>query len=145
MKRVLKAPPRLTKEEIQNLKQCIHLFGWHFDDTIKRNCTEIEKYCIRWTGEDWKTAVVYGLKAIKKETEESCIANLFIRYEGRLYQTQSLQKLIVIIDLLRKEEKFNEYEDKLSDLKYKQRQKLMAQKQKVNIQKLKVVTKKKAA
>jgi hypothetical protein len=147
MKRQLKAPPKLTKEEAEKLKRCIWMADWHFEHTIKRKCTEVATYYIRWKKENWELATVFGLEAMKSETKEPCIANLFIRYENRVYQTQSLSDVSTLIELLKKDCKYDEYENKVREQKYREREKLISQKrkEKTKVRKLKIVTKKKAA
>lgn len=147
MNRKLKAPPKPTKEETAKLERCIWMADWHFEETIKKKCTEIASYCVHWEKDDWKRATVYGLKAVKGEAKEPCIANLFIRYGTRVYQTNDLEKVPEIIKLLNKEKKYEEYEDKIAEQKYKERQKIIAQKQKQKgkVRKLKVAGRKKAA
>lgn len=120
---------------------------WHFDVTIKVKCIEIEDYCIHWTGEDWIKAIVYGLEAIKKETREHTIANLFIRFQNRVYQTGVLKEVDEIIQLLSKEKKYEEYEDKMRERRHEERKKALAKKKKMKgkVRKLNVIVKPKAA
>ena len=140
MKRELKTPPKPTKEEAEKLRNFMWMADWHFEETIKRKCTKIECYYIYNTSEDAQPALVYGLEAMNSETKEPCIANLFIRYSYRVYQMRTLSSVTQMIDLLRKEEKYKEYEDKLSDQQYKERKKLLAKKKKEKgmVRKLKV-------
>ena len=147
MKRKIKAPPKPTQEEKVLLSRFLSMPGWHFDATIKIKCSEIDSYTIEWTKDDWIKAIVYGLEAVKTETKESCIANLFVRYKYRVYQVDDISKVIGLIELIKKEAKYEKYRDKMWEKKFKERQKAIAQKEKskVKVKKLKTETKKRAA
>jgi hypothetical protein len=151
MKRRLKVFPKPTKEEVEKLAQHLWMADWHFEATIKKKCTEISSHSIFWKKNEqdshWVQATVFGLQAIKTETKESCIANIFIRYERRVYQTVQLSTVIEIIALLKKEAEFDEYKNKLWGIQWNERKKIRAAKQqeKGKIKRLKVVAKEKVA
>lgn len=145
MKRKLKVVPKPTKEEDEKLKTFIWMADWHFDETIKKECTEISSHNIYWDNTEeenmqWVCAKVYGLEAIKTTTKEPCIANIFIRYIGRVYQAREIVKAAEIIHLLVKEADFKEYERKLRNKQWKERQKLIKAKvkEKAKVRRLQV-------
>ena len=151
MKRKLKAPPKPTKEEAESLKKYLWMDNWHFEETIKKKCTEISSYSIYWHKSEnnyhWVYATVFGLRGIRIQTNEPCIANLFIRYKTRVYQMAGILNAAGIIQLLKKEAEFEEYKEKLRDQQWKERKKVIAakQKEKAKVKKLRVVAKEKAA
>jgi len=151
MKKKLKIPPKPTIEESVKLKRFIRMEDWHFESTIKKNCTEISSefiYKIKMK-EDFHLvyATVFGLKAVKGEEQESCIANIFIRYATRVYQVDDIKDIIEIIHLLKKEDAFEEYSEKIWEQKWEAKKKLMAikKREKAKVKKLKIVPKRKVA
>jgi len=141
MKRKLKTVPKPTKKEAATLNKFIWMADWHFDCTIKKKCAEISSYIIRWEDGECEKAFVYGLQAIKTITEEPCIANIFIRYSSKVYQTTDLKSITEIIALLKKEAEFDDYNEKLDDQRWKKRQKLLnaKKKKKFKVKKLRLV------
>jgi hypothetical protein len=150
MNRKLKAPPKLTNQELEILGNHLLMADWHFDATIKKKCTEISSHSIYWEEEgdsDWVYAIVFGLQAVRVDSQEPCIANIFIRYKHRVYQVYDIVKAANIIQLLKKEQQNEEFKDKLWHLKDKKRQQVIAEKRKgkARIKKLRIASKKEAA
>ncbi len=145
MNKKLKSPPKPSKPETERLKNFLKMEDWHFETLIRSNCTEIEMAYLGWTKAYGKSesvkAFLYGLKAIKTDTQQSCLANFFIRYGSRVYQTYSIKDACEILDFLEKEFKFSEYKHKLWQKKFRERQKLIAQKSVLQIKNVKTKVK----
>jgi hypothetical protein len=144
MKRKLKPSPKPTKEETERLVKYLWMEDWHFEVTIKKNCTEILSHPIYWNNasedQHWVYSTVFGLKAIKVQTGECCIANIFIRYENRVYQVADILSIGEMMRLLKKETAYNDYKSKLWDRQWEERKKLIEAKQKAKakVRKLKI-------
>lgn len=149
MQKKLVAPPKLTAQERKKTDKFIWMADWHFDATIKRKCTEMSKFPIYYktiNGEgQWVHAKVYGLQAVFTNTEEPCIANFFIRYENLVYQVSDVIAAGELIQLLKKEYAYDEYEDKLWKQQFEERQRKQKAKEKGKVRKLRVVSKAKVA
>lgn len=106
MKNLVKIPPRLTSEECNILENCFSMQSWQFDATIKIECTEIATSPIVYKNNgkefNWEYAQIFGLKVMKVGSLETCIGNFFIRYQGRIYQTYSLDYLVEVIKIASK-------------------------------------------
>lgn len=145
MKRKLKKQPRPTALEKEKLKSYIWMADWHFEETIKKKCTEISSSLIYWDNDNKECdyAYVYGLEAIKGEAKEHCIANIFIRYLCRVYQMTNISDSAEIIRLLKKEAAYDEYQELLWEQKSNEKKKKDAAKAKVK--KLPEISKRKVA
>lgn len=112
-------PPELTKEEHAQLNCYFFLEDWHFDTLFIKNehITKIDEITINY--EPFKQVQIYGLKAVIKETGQSCIANFFLRADGEVYQSKALEGLIYIVGLLRKWEEIINYQRKQDEKKLK--------------------------
>lgn len=125
MRKRNQAPLKLTREEKEKLGKFLWLHDWHFDVLVKRNCTEISSHYIYWdSGGKLACAAIFGLPAIKVETKEPCIANVFIRFRNRLYQFSCITEACKMLELLKKEHEYEEYEKKLFNQKWEERQKV---------------------
>lgn len=130
--------PRLTTNEKALVENYFHLLGWQFDEIIKVNCTKMTTH---WIESD-EYAVIYGLKAIKADTKESCIANYFVRYESRLYQASCLETILSIVKALKVEAKVSEYWSNFYKKRNEEREKIRNQKQRLRVKKLETFVKK---
>ncbi len=141
MKKLQEPPAKLTKQEVEKLRENVHMHDWHFETLMVEKCTLIGSNLIGWT-EDNKPIYVatYGLRAVKTDTKKPCIANFFIRHGYRVYQTYDINDVADLIGIIKKEFKLEEYEEKLWEEKAKQRQLARETKQKeAKSGKLKVV------
>ncbi|SIS96509.1 hypothetical protein SAMN05421788_102366 [Filimonas lacunae] len=111
--RKLKEPAKLTPMEKNKLSKSIWLKDWHFNLLIKRHCTEISSHLICWDNDKAHYAFIWGLNAVKTNTNDPCIANLFVRYDFRLYQFHSISDACKMIEMLKKEHEYDEYEEKM--------------------------------
>lgn len=127
----IKAYPKPTNTEMEILRRYLRLQDWHFKG-IKERSIEICSYPICWDRgtKDYKLAWVYGLRGVKGADKEPCIANIFIRYEQRLYQTEHLIEATQILQLLSKEHLYDDYSERLEDIRWEKRQKLLAERKK---------------
>lgn len=149
MQKKLKAPPKLTPEETKKVQNFIWMADWHFEETIKKKCTEMSAFPIDYETVDgksqWVYAKVYGLQGVFTETKEPCIANVFIRYQNLVYQVSDIIAAGELIQLLKKEYAYDEYQDKLWKQQFEERQRKQKAKEKGKVRKLRVVSKAKVA
>lgn len=151
MQKKLKAPPKLTPEETKKVQNYIWMADWHFEETIKKECTELCAYTIHWEKIDgnyqWTKATVFGLQGIRAKTEERCICNTFIRHKTRVYQTKGIIDAAEIIRLIKKEVIYEEYKMKLIDQRWKEKQikNAIKIKEKSKVRNLRVVANRKVA
>lgn len=114
---------KLTNEEKQKLENCFYLPGWQFETIIEAHCIKVEEYWICFEDGNSVYAIVYGLRAVMKESQKPCIANFFIHYGSKVYQTRWLQSAVKIVELIRKELKCEEQEEKLRRIRMKEKNK----------------------
>lgn len=151
MKRKLKVVPKPNPHEYQKLNNYMWMADWHFTETIKPECTEIESENIYWKSDEstWEWAKVFGLQGIKTDSKEPCIANFFIRYRFKVYQVRTIKSVTELLQLLKKEAAYKEYQDKVWKQKFEERKKIEEIKkkarEKAKVKKLKVVAEKKVA
>ncbi len=149
MQKKLVVPPKLTVQESRKTGRFILMENWHFDATIKKKCTEMSAFPINYETINregqWVYAKVYGLQGVFTETKEPCIANVFIRYENLVYQVSDIIAAGELIQLLKKEYAYDEYQDKLWKQQFEERQRKQKAKEKGKVRKLRVVSKAKVA
>jgi hypothetical protein len=148
MKRKLKAPPKLTKEETERIDKWIWMDHWHFEILFEEKCIELSSFIIHWNKDGDQTperAKVYGLRGVFIRTGRSCIANIFIRYCCRLYRVYDISQAAEIVRLLEKEVKCEEYIRSKWRQKDEARRNALAKKHKVKVKKLQVVSEEKVA
>lgn len=77
----------------------------------------------------------YGLHAIMRDTKEPTIANFFMRPCSKVYQAYDIIKVFKLIDLVKRQFKYNQFEEQLWKKKAEQRKKLieLIQKQKKSV------------
>ena len=123
----IKSYPRPDDYETEVLRRYFELRDWHFN-ILKVHCIEIASYPVYWDRgkEEFEYAKVYGLMGIMPSTKERCVANLFIRYDVRLYQTYNLPHATEILHLLTKEHRYEDYREQLDILRCKKREKVFA-------------------
>jgi hypothetical protein len=102
-----KGPPEPTLEEYTMLyEEGFYLPGWQFETTLQTHCIQISRIWIGIddTGEQNKveTAILYGLKGVYSETNQSMCATMFLRYGDWLYQTGSLDSINTMVNLIDK-------------------------------------------
>ena len=136
MKKALIAPPKPTKDELKKLGNYFYLPDWQFGTLIGNKCTEISKTIIKWKKGDNQEAIIYGLKAIRIDTQKGCIANFFVHYESRVYQCYYIENAVEIIRLLKKDLEYDEYEHKLWQQRNEAREKAKVKKLKPVIAKV---------
>lgn len=116
-------PPRINRYEREMLKTYLKLPGWQFD-MIKERCLEADSHYVDWDSETQAIvyAHVYILPAIKAGTKLRCVANYFVRYQNRVYQSESLHDVVTLLDLLLKERIYNDYIDRKENINRKVKQ-----------------------
>jgi len=113
MKRVIKIPPKPTKEEEVKLSRFFYLPGWQFDKLIEDHCILVSSRIIKWDKQEPVYAGIYGLRAILTESEQLCFGNFFVRFQNLVYQFCNIEQAVGMIELLKKEKTYEEYEDKM--------------------------------
>jgi hypothetical protein len=128
----IKTYPKPDDYEMGVLRKYFWLQDWHFK-ILKVQCIEIASYPVYWDRgkEEFEYAKVYGLMGIMPSTKERCVANFFIRYDIRLYQTNNFTHATEILYLLTKEHRYENYLEQLDILKCKSREKVVAKRNKI--------------
>lgn len=115
-----------TKAEQQKLDSSFHLPGWHFEKVILPDCILISREFISNSRVGFEYATLYGLTGINTESRQRVIANFFLRYKSRLYQFNHIKDAIEMIELIKKEKRWEDYEELMWEAKRVERQKRMA-------------------
>lgn len=122
MRKESQKSPVLNPRERQVLKNWLYLDDWHFEVLFLGHCIEMSSFCIR-RKDEWEIAKVYGLKAIYPDSKRSCIANIFIRYEYKVYRVHDIEQAGTLIRLLRKEVDYEEYMERQRKKRFEERKK----------------------
>lgn len=109
-------PAELTQEETQLLKNAFWLPGWKFSEIIQPRCALIDEFWIGTTkdeeGNNEVTKVqLYGLESMDKDTKQHNIACFFLRVGCQIYQRSGISEIIELVELLKKEFVFNEWQE----------------------------------
>lgn len=113
MKKTLRIPLKLTKEEEALLNNFFLLPGWQFEALIGHKCTELSKQLIYRENGNPQYAITYGLNAVYENSNKPCIANFFILFGSRVFQSSAIAIVVKIPDLLKREYNWEEYQYKL--------------------------------
>jgi hypothetical protein len=125
MKPSAKHPPKPNREETERLKNFIWLEEPQFDALFRAKCIELSSIPVKWKvslrNHVATKAQVYGLRAVRVHDRQSCIVNFFIRYQRRLYQAYSMNEACNLVDLLKKEATFENYEKNVKAGKFNEK------------------------
>jgi hypothetical protein len=101
----------LNPHERQSLRNWLYFDDWHFEVLFLEHCIEMSSFSIPRKG-SYGVAKVYGLKAILTNSRRACVANIFIRYEYRVYRVHDIEQAVTFVKLLRKEADYEESRDR---------------------------------
>lgn len=121
---------KLSMHEKEILERKFYLPGWQFDALISSHCTHLEEDTIHWQAAKPVKATIYGLQGIFTESKKPCIANFFVHFESRTYQCYRIDQALRVIELLKKEAKYDEYMNRLWKQKDQERQKKISARKK---------------
>lgn len=128
-------PAKPTKRQSYVLSHYLDInedwFGWIF----KRDCSFVENFIIGSTtegeGKDQKTkywkAEVYAKHAIGNKgtaDERETIYCFFIYYIHRVYKANSTEDVVKLIEALKVEDKWDDYEGALEDARYEEKERI---------------------
>ena len=104
-------PPKLTEYEYNRMESCMFLEDWHFDVLFikNENITFIQQFTVNYSNS--KKVQLYGLNAVIVETKQQAIANFFLRCDKEVYQSLYVDNLLEIVEIIRKYERRNDYEE----------------------------------
>ncbi len=128
MKRTLKAPEKINKKGEAKLNRFFYLPGWQFESLIESKSTLIATKIIKWGKGEAIYAFIYGLRAVRADTGKPCFGNYFLHYGNKVYQFGDIEQAIEMVELLKKEITYDEYEKEIWQRKHEERQKLIAEK-----------------
>jgi hypothetical protein len=110
---------------------------WEFEELIMQKCTEVDSCLIAWKESQPVYAKVYGVKAVWKQTQQSCLSNFFVRYRHRVYQCGNIRFAASLLELLKKEFEYDEYEHQTWKKRHEENQKKKEQMKNGKIRRLK--------
>lgn len=132
-----KAAPKPTWHESKQLEKSFYMQDWEFEQLIMSKCTEVDSFLVGWRGPEMVYAKVYGVKAVWTQTQQSCLSNFFVRYGHRVYQCGNIRFAASLLEFLKKEFEYDEYEHQTWKKRYEENQKKKEQKKKGKIRRLK--------
>lgn len=113
MSKQFKSLPILYPHERIQLNRFLHMEDWHFEALFMGHCTEISTFFIGTDSSGQpEYAKVFGLQARYTSTGKSCIANIFIRYDYRVYRVHDICQAADLIALLKKNAEYQELRSK---------------------------------
>ncbi len=123
MKRVIKASPKPTEQEEIKLNRVFYLPGWQFEKLIENNCTLVQSRIIRWNKNEPEYAGIYGLRAMQADSGKPCFGNFFVHFKSSVYQFSYIEDCTEIIELIKKQKEYDEYESKIWRQRFNEKEK----------------------